>query len=900
MHTLFWARATVWNHTGWSFTVWSYTVWRYTAFIFIAGALASSVARAGVDEWTSNGPYGGPVRALAIDPQTPSILYAGTGAGAFRSIDSGATWSPARNGLPPDTTVRHLAIDPQTPNTLYASTGEAGLFKSLDGGSQWVSLAASLSVSSVNEVVIDPMTPTTLYAVASRSLHKSLDGGDSWTPVNDGLPANSFVRELAIAAQDPSTLYVSASDLLFRSTNGGEQWQAVDVGVVISSILALAIDPQNAQTVYATLLEGPSINETRIYRSVDGGDSWSVLVVNPFPDVVAALAVDPQDSNTLYASVTANFEQTLYRTYRSTDGGSQWTPGPLGPPTEALEIDPQSPNVLYAATSEGAWRSTDSADSWTAVNTGIVATSVAALASVPRFPNMLYAAGPQGVFRSTDAGENWTVIENDLPPIVTLHDFIVDPLNPSTLYLATKTAFLDILFDAVFRSTDGGVRWQALENGLEFDLPITSLVMDPLDPQTLYLGTTIGIYKTTSGGNSWQAISDLSVSTLAIDPVTPTTLYAGGFSRLHKSTDAGATWQDLSGGLPPGSPGTASILMLAINPNAPNNLFASGGIGFARSLDGGVSWQTLEDGLRDGVETLVVDPDRAATLYAGGAEGVFMSTNGGDSWTELDDGLVVTNVASLWIHSETPATIYAGTRGGGVVSRQDSKRLETSFLRGGRFNVRVDWRDFEGATGVGRVAAVSEGGSSGVQLKSSDSVVSQFFSPDNWELLAKVLDGRAINGHFWVFLSAATNVELTTTVTDTSCGVTRTYVNPLGEAAPAVTDTTAFPGCADPAPPSCVESESVVCLGEGGRFRVETGWRDFVGATGSGETVTIPDVGLAESEDSSLFYFFSDDNWELLIKVLDGCAINDRFWVFAAATTNVEYTITVTDTLTEQ
>ncbi|MDA8021020.1 MAG: hypothetical protein MPN21_26580 [Thermoanaerobaculia bacterium] len=52
------------------------------------------------------------------------------------------------------------------------------------------------------------------------------------------------------------------------------------------------------------------------------------------------------------------------------------------------------------------------------------------------------------------------------------------------------------------------------------------------------------------------------------------------------------------------------------------------------------------------------------------------------------------------------------------------------------------------------------------------------------------------------------------------------------------------------------------------------------------------------SETSGLFYFFGRDNWEVLFKVLDACTFNDRFWFFAAATTNVDYTLKVTDTMT--
>ncbi len=92
----------------------------------------------------------------------------------------------------------------------------------------------------------------------------------------------------------------------------------------------------------------------------------------------------------------------------------------------------------------------------------------------------------------------------------------------------------------------------------------------------------------------------------------------------------------------------------------------------------------------------------------------------------------------------------------------------------------------------------------------------------------------------------------------------------------------------------CVPGPTVLCLG-GGRFRVEVAWKDFQGGAGPGSIVP-----GAASDDSGLFWFFAPDNWELLVKVLDGCAVNGHHWVFAAATTTVEYTLTVTDTRTDQ
>lgn len=97
---------------------------------------------------------------------------------------------------------------------------------------------------------------------------------------------------------------------------------------------------------------------------------------------------------------------------------------------------------------------------------------------------------------------------------------------------------------------------------------------------------------------------------------------------------------------------------------------------------------------------------------------------------------------------------------------------------------------------------------------------------------------------------------------------------------------------------ACTAGPTTFCL-HGGRFRVEVSWRDFEGHTGAGQVVPMTSASSeAAADDSGLFWFFAPSNWEMLVKVLDGCALNGRFWVFASATTTVEYTLTVTDTRT--
>jgi plastocyanin len=93
---------------------------------------------------------------------------------------------------------------------------------------------------------------------------------------------------------------------------------------------------------------------------------------------------------------------------------------------------------------------------------------------------------------------------------------------------------------------------------------------------------------------------------------------------------------------------------------------------------------------------------------------------------------------------------------------------------------------------------------------------------------------------------------------------------------------------------ACIAGPETLCV-NGGRFQVEVAWRIPDGSTGAGKAVPIP-----SAPDSGLFYFFNTSNIEMLLKVLNACGLNQRYWVFFAATTNVELAVVVTDTQTGQ
>jgi hypothetical protein len=233
-------------------------------------------------------------------------------------------------------------------------------------------------------------------------------------------------------------------------------------------------------------------------------------------------------------------------------------------------------------------------------------------------------------------------------------------------------------------------------------------------------------------------------------------------------------------------------------------------------------------------------------------------------------------------------------------------------LSGGRFEVSVAWKDFQSHTGAGQAVSLT-----------ADTGYFWFFADSNVELIVKVLDARGINGKFWVFFGALSNIEYTMTVRDSVSGAVKTYRNPSGQFA-SVGDTVAFEGAAVAA----ASREAVVAAGTaapaaaiadirrwivspkaaappftpcpdrnfgfdltGCRFHIDVEWNDGRGNSGRGQPVQL-------TSDTGYFWFFSSSNVELVVKVLDARAIGGKFWVFFGALSNVEYRIIVSDSIT--
>ena len=247
-------------------------------------------------------------------------------------------------------------------------------------------------------------------------------------------------------------------------------------------------------------------------------------------------------------------------------------------------------------------------------------------------------------------------------------------------------------------------------------------------------------------------------------------------SGLYRSSDSGASWVQLG----PGAIG--SVTAIAVAPLS--TIYVGAGSTLFKSVDGGSSFTAVPADFGSTISDIAQDPTRLDSVYLGTiSNGVFASADAGVSWTTLNAGLTNLYVTALAV-DRTGTFLHAGT-GSGVFDYQFGSSAcapdaTTACLQQGRFRVSVGWSAPSGQSGLGQRLDIT-GNSTGFW----------FFDPTNVELVVKVIDGRPVDGHWWVFYGALSNVEYTITVTDTQTGATRTYFNPQGQLA-SFADTSAF------------------------------------------------------------------------------------------------------------
>jgi len=418
-------------------------------------------------EWRLTGPSGGDVRGLVVDPSDANRFYFGTLDGQiYTSSDGARTWRMLVNLNRPRLFVDHIIVDPRNPKVLYVATHRhkdpGGFFKSTDGGLTWRD-APELRNEAVHAMAQSESNPDILLVGTIKGIFRSTDSGETWSPLNTGALAAAAaqqrgdnevdVESLAIDPRNPNVIYAGTWYLPYKSTDGGQTWKIIKKGIIDDSdIFAINLDPRNADHVIASACSG-------IYETRDAGENWKKVQ-----------GIPSQSRR-----------------------------------TRAILQHPSMPGVVFAGTTEGFWRSANGGgnDSW------MVTTSrqleINSIAVHPRNPNMVFiGTNNYGVMVSSDGGKNF-VPSNTGYSGRFVDAIVTDRENANRVYATTINTTTGGGF--FFTSDDGGASWQPSMRNMPPRLIAYSILQDDRDANTIYLGTNLGVYRSTDRGLSWGPIA---------------------------------------------------------------------------------------------------------------------------------------------------------------------------------------------------------------------------------------------------------------------------------------------------------------------------------------------------------------------------------------------------------
>jgi hypothetical protein len=254
------------------------------------------------------------IDAIAVDPNTPSTVYAAGSGHLYQSLNGGTSWTPLSQAVG---TSAVIAIAKTSPSTVYVGSS-VGLIYSTNGGTSWTTPTTAPGTGGVNTVIVDPNNTRTAYAGVFASVYQTVNGGANWTEVPMGLPTGpgGNVTSLAINGLT-ETIYAATPNGLYYTTNAGGFWTQVTVGQVASTPMLVAVDTGN--NVYLAF-EGAGLA-----TGTSGGtqqSEWSGLTFNGLTqNQIRALAVPPAGpSGTAYAGMVS--ATTAFLTKISPNGQS--------------------------------------------------------------------------------------------------------------------------------------------------------------------------------------------------------------------------------------------------------------------------------------------------------------------------------------------------------------------------------------------------------------------------------------------------------------------------------------------------------------------------------------------------------------------------------------------------
>jgi len=258
--------------------------------------------------WASRGISSNRLCALAVRPDNPDILCAGTGGGTIsRSTDGGVSWMIVKPGTAGSNfqEVPKIVFHPLAPLVAYATTygsldSTLDVWKSTDGGAAWFRTA--LQKSATWALAIDPADPDVIYAGsfsgALSTVYRSTDGGGSWVSLSGGLPPSSYMWSLKIHPADPAEIVLAATGGFFGSLG---IFRLLTTSTFLSGVLADSLTGD-------TLRNGEVLNlatgEARTVSATDPVFTFGYFEGDPTADPLLSASSYPYHTRTF----PVNFE----------------------------------------------------------------------------------------------------------------------------------------------------------------------------------------------------------------------------------------------------------------------------------------------------------------------------------------------------------------------------------------------------------------------------------------------------------------------------------------------------------------------------------------------------------------------------------------------------------------
>jgi photosystem II stability/assembly factor-like uncharacterized protein len=676
------------------------------AVIFLV-ALASIVGAQQYDQrlyqsmrWRMIGPFrGGRTVGAAGVPGRPNVFLIGVNnGGVWKTDDYGRTWVSLFDDQPTGS-VGAIAVAPSAPDTIYVGSGEGlqrpdlsvgdGIYKSTDGGKSWEHLGLR-DGQQIGAIIVDPKNADRLFVAVlghpygpneERGVFRSTDGGRTFEKVlykdeNTGAIALAFdpknsktvYATLWAARQGPweNGSWQGPGSGLFKSTDGGSTWKQLTKGLPTIEQglgrIGIAVAPSDAKRMYACV-DAPQLGG--IYRSDDAGDSWQR--VNDEVRVwgrgsdFAEVRVDPRNPDIVYSANTS--------TYRSTDGGHTfhaWKGAPGGDDYHTVWINPEDPGIVLLASDQGATITVNGGRTWSSWYNQPTA-QFYHVSTDNQFPYWVYGGQQEsGSVGTASRGDNGAISFRDWRTVgAEEYGYVApDPLNPNLIYGGKLTRF---------DKTTGQVQNvapEAVRSGKYRFLRTAPVLFSPVDPHVLYYAGNV-LFKTTNGGNSWEVISpDLTRERYDV----PASIGVYSKPEMATMTRRGV------------------IYTVAPSPKDVNLIWAGTDDGLIHvTRDGGKSWQNVTPpALTSWSKVSIIDAGHFDTQTAYAAVNrfrlddlhphIYRTHDGGKTWTEIVKGLPDDPVNVVREDPVRKGLLFAGSERAVYVSFDDGDNWQSLRL----------------------------------------------------------------------------------------------------------------------------------------------------------------------------------------------------------------------------